>query len=228
MTRHLHRLACLLGGALIALALAPGAWGLSDSAEIGRLTNRYDSLNALSGSQDTTENVVTDTRVGVLTNVNRALDGVTVKFVAEAVGDITKDGSGRSWVNLLGSDGSCIGATMENELASRVVNLGSYKATGTTVQVYAIYHVACKEHQGELDVHVIDMQVLDVGGPVEHAINSNDVVVGVVLCGLGLALLMGFFIARNMLERRDRAASAQGRVLTVPKVETTRRSRWRW
>lgn len=196
-------LAIALTVLVLALVVAPAALAVEKSQlDVGTLSNRYERLESIGEAVDGTENVVVTTRIGVLTAANRALDGATVSFSGEAVGDVMNADADHKWVNLLGSDGSCIGVLMDNDMASRVLNVGDYSTTGSTLQVRGIYSIDCGEHQGELDVHALDVRVLDAGGSVDHYVSDADVNIGMQLCFVGFLLLAVFFALRWFFARR--------------------------
>lgn len=195
--------AAVLAVALLALAMVPAALATEKGQlDVGTLTNRYERLESIGEAVDGTENVVVTTRIGVLTAANRALDGATVSFSGEAVGDVMTADSEHKWVNLLGSDGSCIGVLVDNDMASRILNVGNYSTTGSMLQVRGIYSIDCDDHQGELDVHALDVRVLDAGGPVDHYVNDADINTGMQLCVVGFLLLAVFFGLRWFFARR--------------------------
>lgn len=197
-------LAIALTALVLALTVAPAALAVEKSQlDVGTLSNRYERLESIGEAVDGTENVVVTTRIGVLTAANRALDGATVSFSGEAVGDVMNADADHKWVNLLGSDGSCIGVLMDNDMASRVLNVGDYSTTGSTLQVRGIYSIDCGEHQGELDVHALDVRVLDAGGSVDHYVSDTDVNIGMQLCFVGFLLLAVFFALRWFFARRS-------------------------
>lgn len=214
--------AVLLGGVHWLCALTPaladettGAEaGVDDAlvADLGTLASRYESLNELEGSADTSEQVVVDTRIGVLTTVNRALDDATVSFSGEVVGEVLNAEDGYKWVNLLGSDGSCVGVYLSETDAGMIAHVGNYSTTGTTLQIKGVYHTSCSEHQGELDVHAAEVSVVDAGGTVSHAMDSDDVLCGLVLCCVAFVLIVVFFAARHFLDVRDADAQAEAEV----------------
>lgn len=174
-----------------------------DTEGINVLSSRYASLDALENSTDDSDSVVTTTNIKVLTGANRSLDNATVVFTGEVVGDIMNGGDGYKWLNLLGDDGSGIGVLVTDEMAQRVVNTGDNSTTGSTLQVRGKCHIDCGDHQGELDVHALDIRVLDAGGPVTHYADANDLKVGIALCAAAFALLLIFMIARWVMDRRE-------------------------
>lgn len=205
MARMLRKAALALAALAFAAAAALPAAALAagHSLDIGSLSNRYERIETDAQQADTTENVVVTTRIGVLTAANRALDGATVSFSGEVVGDIMNADADHKWLNVLGSDGNCIGVLVDSSMAERVKNVGDYSTTGTTLQVRGIYSIDCDEHQGELDVHAVDVRVLDAGGHVEHLVNETDVNLGLQLCLVGLVLIAAFFVGRWYFVRRD-------------------------
>lgn len=195
--------AAAIGLALAFAAFVPAALADELGLDIGSLSNRYEQLESIGQEADGTENVVVTTRIGVLTAANRALDGATVSFSGEVVGDVMNADEGHKWVNLLATDGSCIGVLVDDEMARRISNKGDYSTTGTTLQVRGIYSIDCKDHQGELDVHAIDARVLDPGGDIEHYVSEADVSFAMKLCAAGFLLLMAYFVLGWHFARRE-------------------------
>lgn len=196
--------------ALLAVAVLVPAAALADEPllDIGTLSNRYEALEEGEPEVDDTDNVVVPTRVGVLTAANRALNEATVSFTGEVVGDIMAGGSGHKWLNVLGADGSCIGVWVDDDMAARISNVGSYSTAGTTIQVRGIYSLDCEDHQGELDVHALTIRVLDPGGAITHYADDQDITTGLQLCAVAFMLLLVFGILRW---REDRRAEKESR-----------------
>ncbi len=177
--------------------------GNSKDLDVGTLSDRYDSLNNLENSLNEEESVVIDTRVAVLISVNRALDGSEVRFTGEVVGDVVNADPGYKWVNIMGTANNVIGVRMSDEQAVLIQNRGSYHATGTTLQITGTYHIACPEHQGELDVHASNVVLKDNGGPVTHLVSVQKLLIAVTLCVLAALLILIFLLLRRRMERRQ-------------------------
>lgn len=169
---------------------------------IGALSDRFSTLNELGNSLTEEESVVIETRVGVLTSVNRALDDSDVRFTGEVVGDVVKASQeGCKWANVSGAANTVISTFVTDGQAELIQNTGSYHATGTTLRITGTYHVACPEHQGELDVHATSVEVLDNGGPVIHLLVPNRLSFALSLCGIAAVLLAAFLVVRRFWER---------------------------
>ncbi len=174
----------------------------SDSA-IGTLSDRYATLDSLSNSLNSDESVVIETRIGVLTLVNRALDGATVRFSGEAVGNLINAEMGNRWINVTDTGNSSIAVYMSSSQAEQVDNYGDYNTSGAELLITGAYHIACEEHQGELDVHAVTVEVADKGGQTEHVLESRDVVVGLALCVVGLVFVALFLFLRRRADRKE-------------------------
>ena len=170
--------------------------------DIADITNRYKTLKDLSGNTGETESVIVETRVGVLTSVNRALDGAEVSFTAEAIGDILRADSQHKWVNVLGADGEEIGVYMNNADAEKIKNLGSYNQEGSTLYIEGTYSVVCSSHQGELDIHANLVEVKQDGEVIWHNTNMAFLVAGIVLIVMSAILLWSFFSLRKARAKR--------------------------
>ena len=198
---------CLVACALCPLpAFAAPSQGTAAGAaelDIGSLSDRYDSLNKLENTLNEEQNVVIDTHIAVLVSVNRALDGSDVRFSGEVVGDVVNADEGYKWVNLMGTANNVIGVRLTDVQAARIQNVGGYHKSGTVLQVTGAYHVACPEHQGELEVHALSVEVLDNGGPATHMISTRWLVISVLLCVLSIMLLLIFILLRRRMERRE-------------------------
>jgi hypothetical protein len=90
-----------------------------------------------------------------------ALDGETVVYTGEAIGETLQRGD-HAWVNL--SDGAnAIGVWVDTEMLSMISTVGRYGQVGDTLQVTGVFHRACREHGGELDIHAVQMTVVKAG-----------------------------------------------------------------
>lgn len=189
---------------IIVLSLgAPVAYAASSTTtnaselDMATLSDRYDSLSGLERSLTEEENVIISTRVAVLTSTNRALDGSEVSFTGEVVGDVVNAESGYKWVNIMGTANTVIGVRVSDEQAQLIQNYGGYHATGTMLKIAGTYHIACAEHQGELDVHAASVEVADAGGAITHLVDTKRLLVACVLCFIVVAILVAFFFARR-------------------------------
>jgi hypothetical protein len=72
------------------------------------------------------------------------------------------DRGGYTWINV--SDGSnAIGVWVENRLMSGIAIAGRYKVHGDEVKISGVFHSACPDHGGDLDIHAAKIELLEKG-----------------------------------------------------------------
>ena len=113
-----------------------------------------------------------------------------VEFQGEVIGDIMPRGD-FAWVNI--NDGKrAIGVFgMKDRILSVVGNKGDYKHKGDTVLVRGVFHRACPEHGGDLDIHLQDIIKIRSGFCVPHQLGVSKMIYAfwLSIAALGLAIL---------------------------------------
>ena len=88
-------------------------------------------------------------------------DQKTVVFEGEVVGDILMR-QDHAWLAV--SDGNnTIGVWVTAQQAEQISFVGKYGVRGDTVRIEGVFHRACAEHGGDLDIHADSVSVLAVG-----------------------------------------------------------------
>ena len=120
---------------------------------------------------------------------DKTYDGRKVVFVGEAIGDVMKRGD-FAWVNV-SDDIDAIGIWMPYALAKDIVHTGSYKEVGDTIEVVGIFHRACPEHGGDLDIHAQAMRILKLGKVTPEKLSTKRTNIAIILlAGLGLLWIL--------------------------------------
>jgi len=92
-------------------------------------------------------------------------DGTSVVYIGEVVGDILSRGD-HAWLAV--SDGSnTISVYVSAEQAREISTVGGYGKRGDTIRVEGVFHRACAEHGGDMDIHAESLRILSVGGVVQ-------------------------------------------------------------
>ncbi len=184
-----------------------------EAAELlGTLSSRYGLLDALvpgaaeaeAGAAASGE-VVIAVGTQMLVGVNRALDGATVSFTAEAVGCALTADAGHVWVNMSGDGSTSLSVYLAEEAAAQIDSYGGWACTGTTLYVEGVYNVACSQHAGELDVHASSVSVVSEGTAVSHEVGAGEQMFAAAACGCGLLLLAVYLVLSAVVGRRRRA-----------------------
>jgi len=96
-------------------------------------------------------------------------DGKLITYCGEAIGDVMKR-SEFAWVNINDGD-NAIGVWMSGILAKEINFTGTYKSLGDTLEITGIFHRACLEHGGDLDIHAQTLRKLAGGKLVNHKLD---------------------------------------------------------
>ena len=113
-----------------------------------------------------------------------------VEYQGEAVGDVMARGD-YCWVNL--NDGqNAVGIWAKTDLISPLIKYkGDYNNKGDIVFVKGIFHRACPQHGGDLDIHIAEAFKIKQGSSVSHRVNLAKVIsaLSLFLTALGLSVL---------------------------------------
>ncbi len=96
-----------------------------------------------------------------LINNAKQYDGKEVIYKGEVIGDIMMRKE-FVWINI--NDGvNAIGIWSKKDLAKGILYTGSYKSSGDIVEVRGVFHRACLEHGGDLDIHIEELSKISSG-----------------------------------------------------------------
>ncbi len=143
-----------------------------------------------------------ETSIDDLSTADTYYDNQTLQVTGEAVGDDIRAEMNGSyhWITLASDDGnSTLAVYMTEEATSKIVLLGAYNVTGTTLQVRGEFHLACDEHSGGTDLHAETVSVVSPGTTYEDEFDYRTFIPGIALVVIGLFLVWLF---RVMRERR--------------------------
>jgi hypothetical protein len=109
-------------------------------------------------------------------------DGKLITYSGEVIGDVMLR-SEFAWVNI--NDGkNALGVWMSAALAREIKFTGNYKSRGDRLEVTGIFHRACLEHGGDLDIHAQSLRKTENGGVVKEKLNFDKVRLGFILLGV--------------------------------------------
>ena len=121
-------------------------------------------------------------------------DGQAVSFQGEVVGEIMSRGD-FAWINI--HDGqNALGIWAKSPLVTPITFTGSYKSTGDIIEAQGIFHRACLEHGGDLDIHADTLMVVKSGQKRVEVFHEGQkklvlVLIGAVVCLLILRTWLG-------------------------------------
>lgn len=127
------------------------------------------------------------------------LDGATVRFSGEAIGEALKAGGDNRWINVL-DEGVAIGVFAPQDAIAGIDGYGEWGREGTRIEVTGVYNVACPDHGGDLDVHATEIKVLAPSAERLHPVRPWKALVALV--GVTIAAVLG--LRYRALRRRER------------------------
>lgn len=124
-----------------------------------------------------------------LINNAKQYDGKEVVYTGEVIGDIMARGN-FAWINV--NDGkAAIGIWIEKGLTQSVNYTGSYKSKGDWIEISGVFHRACSEHGGDLDIHAQQIRKIISGGEIPEKLEQGKRNLVFILLGvLCLALIL--------------------------------------
>lgn len=130
-----------------------------------------------------------------LINQAKQYDGKPITYSGEAIGEVMKRGE-FAWVNI--NDGNnAIGIWMSAALAKEINFTGNYKAQGDVLEITGIFHRACLEHGGDLDIHAQTLHKITSGERTRHKLDFFKVKLILILLGvLFLVWILSLFKRR--------------------------------
>jgi hypothetical protein len=117
-----------------------------------------------------------------LINNAKNYDGKLVTYSGEAIGDVMLRGE-FAWVNI--NDGqNALGVWINGDLAREIKFTGNYKTRGDNLEVTGIFHRACLEHGGDLDIHAQNLRKTGNGRIVKEKLNFDKASQSLALLGV--------------------------------------------
>ncbi|MEG0640391.1 MAG: DNA-binding protein [Clostridia bacterium] len=122
-------------------------------------------------------------------------DGQQIVFEGEAVGDVLQR-TDHAWLCLSDESNSSISIWTPRELAAQVTMVGDYSHHGDELRVSGVFHRACAEHGGDMDIHADAAEVTARGSDIVHEVSVPLVISAGALLLIALTLV-GFVIVKH-------------------------------
>jgi hypothetical protein len=123
-------------------------------------------------------------------------DAKTVTYQGEVIGEIMVRGD-YVWVNV--NDGqNAIGIWAKKDLIKGITYKGDYKHIGDRIEVLGVFHRACPQHGGDLDIHAQEIIKVAEGREIKFILDEGKIKLAIYL---GVAL-WSLLILRSLKQRR--------------------------
>lgn len=105
-----------------------------------------------------------------LLNQSKALDQQTVIIEAEVILEVLERGD-MAWLNV--NDGTnAIGVYLPIKMTEELDSFGDHQNQGDRVRIEAVFYRNCPEHGGEMDLHAINLSIIEEGFVMERPIST--------------------------------------------------------
>ena len=127
------------------------------------------------------------TNGAVLIEQAKALNGQTVVYQGEVIGDLMPR-QDHYWINIL-NQGTAIGVWITAEERAHISFAGQYGIQGDQVIITGQFNQACPEHGGDLDIHAESLTLVAAGGNRPEPLDFTRVILAVILLLTALSSL---------------------------------------
>jgi hypothetical protein len=134
--------------------------------------------------------VIIKAKASQLIDNAKLYDGQQVEISGELIGDVMIRGS-YAWISIL-DEGTAISAWIQKSKLPSDINIGRYEKTGDIVRLQGIFHRACQEHGGDLDIHAETLALVSKGAPVNHPIDKGMILISLTLLAMGVILTLAW------------------------------------
>ena len=156
--------------------------------------------NEINEGQVSDSSFLYDAAIADLAGADAYYDGQTVQVTGEAVGEPIRAlgslGKGEDEVRVTlyeASSGSSVTVCMAAADADKIKLYGAYGKTGASVRVQGTFHLTCKDHEGESDIHADVVTVVKQGVSHPDEFVPEDFIPGAAVVGVGLILMLVFW-----------------------------------
>ena len=115
-------------------------------------------------------------------------DNQTIVYEGEVLGDILYRGD-YAWLAVFDGNNT-IGVYVTKAQADSISLVGGYGMRGDTVRISGVFHRACAEHGGDLDIHADTVTILETGASVAMPVSRVVVALAALLPLPAAALLL--------------------------------------
>ncbi len=107
------------------------------------------------------------------------LDNRAVTVQGEVIGEPLERGD-YAWVNISDTT-NAIGIWVKRSDAEQIAFYGDYEHKGDTVRITGVFHKACAEHGGDVDIHCAVFKITETGHDVKYGLSGTKITATVLL-----------------------------------------------
>ncbi len=135
---------------------------------------------------------------------SKEYDGKTVTYEGEVIGDVMQRGE-YGWINV--ADGKdVIGIWCKKEDLNKIKFAGSYTREGDRIKAIGIFNMCCSQHQGGLDIHAQELEVVEPGIEITYPLNEGKAKLVGILAITALGFIFLSILRRSSIKKPPESA----------------------
>lgn len=119
------------------------------------------------------------TKINDLIEQSVLLDNTQVTAQGEVIGEALKRGE-YAWININDTT-NAIGIWVKKSETDQIQFYGDYKHRGDIVKITGVFHRACPEHGGDVDIHCTDIEIVETGYSIKEQLSACKIIITVSL-----------------------------------------------
>lgn len=114
------------------------------------------------------------TKINYLIEQSISLNNTEVTVQGEAIGETLERGE-YAWININDTT-NAIGIWVKKSDIGQIQFYGDYKHKGDIVKITGVFHRACLEHGGDVDIHCTDIEIVETGYNIKEKLSAYKIV----------------------------------------------------
>lgn len=115
------------------------------------------------------------TAINDLIEKSASLDNTDVTVQGEVIGEALERGE-YAWININDTT-NAIGIWVKKSDIDQIKIYGDYKHKGDIVKITGVFHKACSEHGGDVDIHCTTIEIVQLGYTVKEQLSLSKVII---------------------------------------------------
>ncbi|MCF0104058.1 MAG: hypothetical protein HUJ51_01525 [Eggerthellaceae bacterium] len=157
--------------------------------------------NKVKPAQSCDSSFIYEVSISDLTNNVTQFDSKHVQISGEVIGDLIEVDSYPDlvWICLRSTQGpdDTISVIVNRQDAEQIDSYGKYNVRGTIVQVFGSFHLTCKDHEGECDLHCQNFKIIEKGYTFCETFNIFSFLLSLICCLIAIDIFLFYNIKKE-------------------------------
>lgn len=129
----------------------------------------------------------------------KELNGKQVVISGEAIGEPLNRGE-NTWVNI-NDKTNAMGVYMNTNYSNKIITYGGFNKIGDIIKVSGVFNRACEEHGGDMDIHALNVDILENGKKLDDKVPVYKIVLCFIL--IIITSILGMIVYKILNKNND-------------------------